>query len=171
MVTHADLSFLYLQSPAHSPQLAEALVSVGEEGWLCPAESWPKADMAIKPIMAPLSVVCSMTQRDWRRWKPSFTLSCKFQGFGKERSGVRDVYGRIRYREGADCFHFTSLSTRNVLWPNQMSGFPEDPVYQSQEHVPPSCRHLLSPKVYLVNLVRKLKNNWVCGDKLCGFHL
>ena len=42
---------------------------------------------------------------------------------------------------------------------------------QSQEQLPPPWRHSPPPKAYPEDLVRKLKNSWVCGDKPCGFAL
>lgn len=103
---------------------------------------------------------------------PVFLLFTVLKCIGKEMSGVPDGYGRIRHRQMGWLlsFHLHSL-------PEMFSGQTKCPdsqkiqSTQSQEHVPPSCRHLPSPKAYLVNMVRKLKNSWVCGDKLCGFHL
>lgn len=82
------------------------LWSVWEKRDDCPAESWPKVNVGVKPAVALLSVVCPQ-HRGTARVESQFHFSCQFQGFGKERSGVSDGYGRIRQTQGAECLHFT----------------------------------------------------------------
>lgn len=140
-VTHAE-SILDSQLPAHNPHLAEALVSVGEEWWNHPAESWPRDNMGIKPIVAPLSAIWSTTQRNWGRWNPSFSslFSPEMHWKGNEW-GSWWLWKNQAQVNGMTSFISPPLSTRNVLWPNQMSRFPEDPVYSK----PRACPTFLSP--------------------------
>jgi hypothetical protein len=124
-VTHTE-SFLDLQPLAHNPHLAEVLVSVGEKRWNCPAESWPRANMGI--IVAPLSVVWSMTQRDRGRWNPSFSSLVSPEALERKWVGFLMVMEESVAGKWDDFFHFTStfyqkcsLAKPNVKIPRRPS--------------------------------------------------
>lgn len=174
-VTHTALPFLDFRRSAHQLQMAEALVSVGEERGICSAESWPRPPRMVQnQLKPPCLQPASMTQWPWGRQNLGFISPGSPFSLGRQGVGVLVVHKRwIRHTgKGSNCFRFAPApSPRNVLWPNQIQGSQKTQPTQSQEQLPPPCRHLLSPRAYPEDLVSKLKNSWVCGDKLCGFAL
>lgn len=116
----------------------------------------------------------SMTQWLWGRWNPCFISLGGPRALERQGAGipVGPRWWISPTDKGANCFHFTPTpSPRTVLWPNQISGLPADLAHPKPRATPPPCRHLPSPKAHPEDMVRKLKNSWVCGDKLCGFAL
>lgn len=161
--THTALPFLAFQPSTHQSHLAKALVGVGEEkrnllGWVM-TSSWHMAQNQLKPL------ACGL--RPWRTGieggaiPASFLLAAPvaWEAKGWGSAGHRSW---IKYMDkGANCFHLTPASSlRNETQGSQKSQSP-----QSHKLLPPPCRHLLSPKAPPEDLVRKLRNIWVCGDK------
>lgn len=174
-VTHAALPFLAFQPSAHQPQLAEALVSVGEERGISLAESWPRPSTCYKTSEGPLVSGLDPWHSGFEGGEipASFPLAALVPEEGK---GLELML--VTGDEWAMQTRGLIASTSPLRPPPEMffgqtksQDSQKTQLTQSQEQFPPPCRHSPSPKAYPEDLVRKLKNSWVCGDKPCGFAL
>lgn len=104
-----------------------------------------------KPMKDPLSVAWIHETAAWREVKSLLIfLGCPC-ALGRQGVGAPVGHRWLSLPppdKGANCFYFTPMSSspRNVLWPNRISGLPEDLVYPKPRATPTSLPPLTVPQ-------------------------
>lgn len=87
-----------------------------------------------------------MAQRDRQRWNPSFISLVSCKALETKEVGLVMAMEESGRGKGLIALTSPSLSTRSVLWPNQMSAFPENPAYAKPRECPTFLSPLTVPK-------------------------
>lgn len=78
--------------------------------------------------------------------EPSFLSLASFKALERKEAGLVMAMDESGRGKGLIALTSPSLSTRNVLWPNQMSAFPENPAYAKPRECPTFLSPLTVPK-------------------------